>query len=312
MNKIKSLGIVIPIYCNEYSIQILIKKLESLNSTLKEQGIDCIIAFVDDGSTDKSWSTLINAKIDVKSFYIKHTKNYGTVRAIKSGLNFLDCDVYTSIAADLQDPPELIIEMIKYWITGDNKIILCRRRNKKDSFLTDLFSKFYCYIMNKLQNNYPNGGFDIALIDKQYINYFKSIPNYMYFQPLLIGLGAQFKTLEYDRPLRVHGRSMNNIKKKIRDFSDSILSISNLPLRFVTFLAVSISTLSLLYSVIVILNNLFVGNAVPGYTTIIALLSFLCGSIIFMLGIIGEYVWRIYDSKYGIPKPVIEINFKNF
>ena len=104
----------------------------------------------------------------------------------------------------------------------------------------------------------------------------------------------------------------NNIKKKIRDFSDSILSISNLPLRFVTFLAVSISTLSLLYSVIVILNNLFVGNAVPGYTTIIALLSFLCGSIIFLLGIIGEYVWRIYDSKYGIPKPVIEINFKNF
>ena len=299
--------IAIPVYFNEESLPLLSERLSLVCKDLICLGIQPTIVFVDDGSGDNSWDVIQTIEIDgAKVLGLKHSKNYGTVQAIKTAYSQADADCYTCIAADLQDPPELIVEMVKLWLDTDYKIILCSRVEKNDGFLTDLFSKFYFTVMRLLLKTYPQGGFDIALIDKNLIKYFKEMPKYMYFQPLLIGLGCKFLQIPYKRSKRLFGKSTNNAIKKIGYFSDSILSLSNYPLRFVTIFSLSIAGLALAYSIYLIACKIFFGIEIKGFATIVGLISFLGASTIAMLGIVGEYVWRIYDSNYGLPGPVIE------
>lgn len=305
MNR-KSVGIVVPVYYNESSLVALNNSLATVIEKLEKMGCDSEVVFVDDGSDENTWTALKNLPISYNAQVIRHTKNYGTVRAIRTGFNALNCDAYTCIAADLQDPPELIPEMVSHWIRGDSKVVLCTRIKKSDGFIVDILSKLFHKCMNQiLDKRYPSGGFDIALIDSKYIEHFKTIPYYMYFQPLLIGLGLPFTQIPYERPKRHSGKSRNNIVKKIRDFSDSILSISNIPIRFVTFCGLMIAIAAMAYSLLLIFNKIIYGNTVPGFATLICLISFFCSLILIMLGLIGEYVWRIYDSMYGLPKSVI-------
>lgn len=303
----KKILIAIPVYFNELSLLILSERLTLVCKDLISLGINPTLVFVDDGSEDKSWEVIKSIEIsDINIVSVKHSKNYGTVQAIKTAYSQTDADCYTCIAADLQDPPELIIDMVKLWMDTDYKIILCSRIEKKDGFITDLFSGFYFRVMRLLLKNYPNGGFDIALIDRDLIQYFKDMPKYMYFQPLLIGLGFKFLQIPYKRSKRIHGKSGNNLFKKIRYFSDSIFSLSNYPLRFVTFFSISIAGLALGYSVYLIAYKIIFGIETKGFATLVALVSFIGASIIAMLGIVGEYVWRIYDSSYGLPGPIVE------
>lgn len=303
----KSITIVVPVYFNEESLQSLFIRLDEVCSQLNFIGVTASVVFVDDGSGDGSWAVLQNANIKNAGItVIKHAKNFGTVQAIKTGYSQVESDCYTCIAADLQDPPELILDMVKLWLDTDYKIILCSRKHKGDGFFTDLFSSYYFKLMNVFLGKYPVGGFDIALIDKSLIKYFRKIPKYMYFQPLVIGLGCKYLQLPYTRLPRVHGKSRNNLLKKIRYFSDSVLSLSNYPLRIVTMLSLLTAAISLGYSTYLIIYKIIYGIEIKGFATLVALISFIGASIIAMLGIIGEYVWRLYDSKYGLPSSVIE------
>lgn len=304
----KTITIVIPIYFNQDSLGVLAQRLSAVCLQLRTEMYICsTVVFVDDGSGDDSWTFIENIDIEgAEVIAIKHAKNYGTVQAIKTGYMQVESDCYTCIAADLQDPPELILEMVRLWLDTDYKIILCSREEKSDGLITDFFSACYFKFMNIFLGSYPVGGFDIALIDSSLIGYFRKIPKYMYFQPLVIGLGCKYLQIPYRRSKRVHGKSKNTFFKKIRYFSDSILSLSNYPLRFVTMFSLSIAAISLCYSTYLVIYKILFGIETKGFATIIALISFLGASIISMLGIIGKYVWRLYDSKYGLPGSVVE------
>ncbi|QWE20932.1 glycosyltransferase [Polynucleobacter sp. AP-Kolm-20A-A1] len=310
----KTITIVIPVYFNQDSLRDLSKRLSLVCSQLTSMGVNASIVFVDDGSKDNSWDEIQQIHIEHSNVIaVRHAKNYGTVQAIKTGYMQVESDCYTCIAADLQDPPELIVEMVRLWVDTDYKIILCSRESKSDGFITDFLSACYFKFMNIFLGNYPAGGFDITLIDSSLIGYFRKLPKYMYFQPLVIGLGIRYLQIPYGRSKRVHGKSKNNFIKKIRYFSDSILSVSNYPLRFVTLFSLSIAATSLFYSTYLIGYKILFGIETKGFATLVALFSFLGASIIAMLGIIGEYVWRLYDSQYGLPGPVIEdVLRKNF
>jgi dolichol-phosphate mannosyltransferase len=211
----KTITIVVPVYFNQDSLRPLFERLEHVCYQLRSLDVCSSIVFVDDGSGDDSWEVLLNTQIkNANIILVRHAKNFGTVQAIKTGYSQVDSDVYTCIAADLQDPPELILEMVKLWLDTGYKIVLCSRQTKNDGFFTDLFSAVYFKLMKVFLGKYPVGGFDIALIDNSLINYFRNIPKYMYFQPLLIGLGCKYLQLSYIRSPRVHGISKNNLFKK--------------------------------------------------------------------------------------------------
>ncbi|MEK5036070.1 glycosyltransferase family 2 protein [Paenibacillus sp. FSL R7-0302] len=304
------LSIVVPIYYNELNIPHTIPRLQDLENIIPD--CDFEFVFVDDGSKDRSFSLLMEAKKqDPRIKVIKLSRNFGSMSAIQAGLNYTTGDCIGIIAADLQDPPELFKEMIEYWRSG-KKIVLATREDREESFSQKLFSNTYYLLLEKFAlKGYPKGGFDFLLIDKQVVHEVVRIQekntNIM---SLIYWLGHDQVQIPYVRQERKLGKSRWTLSKKIKLFIDSFVSFSYSPIRFMSFIGVITAILSFLYGVFVIVGTLSGFIELQGWTTIIALITFLLGIIMIMLGIIGEYLWRILDESRERPSYVIDQTFE--
>lgn len=304
------LSIVVPIYYNELNIPHTIPRLQDLENII--QDCDFEFVFVDDGSKDRSFSLLMEAKKqDSRIKVIKLSRNFGSMSAIQAGLNYTTGDCVGIIAADLQDPPELFKEMIEYWRSG-KKVVLATREDREESFSQKLFSNTYYMLLEKFAlKGYPKGGFDFLLIDKQVVHEVVRIQekntNIM---SLIYWLGHDQVQIPYVRQERKLGKSRWTLSKKIKLFIDSFVSFSYSPIRFMSFIGVITAILSFLYGVFVIVGTLSGFIELQGWTTIIALITFLLGIIMIMLGIIGEYLWRILDESRERPSYVIDQTFE--
>ncbi|WP_405104646.1 glycosyltransferase family 2 protein [Paenibacillus sp. FSL K6-1217] len=304
------LSIVVPIYYNELNIPHTIPRLKDLENIIPD--CDFEFVFVDDGSKDRSFSLLMEAKKqDSRIKVIKLSRNFGSMSAIQAGLNYTTGDCVGIIAADLQDPPELFKEMIEYWRSG-KKVVLATREDREESFSQKLFSNTYYLLLEKFAlKGYPKGGFDFLLIDKQVVHEVVRIEekntNIM---SLIYWLGHDQVQIPYVRQERKLGKSRWTLSKKIKLFIDSFVSFSYSPIRFMSFIGVITAILSFLYGVFVIVGTLSGFIELQGWTTIIALITFLLGIIMIMLGIIGEYLWRILDESRERPSYVIDQTFE--
>lgn len=304
------LSIVVPIYYNELNIPHTIPRLQDLENIIPD--CDFEFVFVDDGSKDRSFSLLMEAKKqDSRIKVIKLSRNFGSMSAIQAGLNYTTGDCVGIIAADLQDPPELFKEMIEYWRSG-KKVVLATREDREESFSQKLFSNTYYMLLEKFAlKGYPKGGFDFLLIDKQVVHEVVRIQekntNIM---SLIYWLGHDQVQIPYVRQERKLGKSRWTLSKKIKLFIDSFVSFSYSPIRFMSFIGVITAILSFLYGVFVIVGTLSGFIELQGWTTIIALITFLLGIIMIMLGIIGEYLWRILDESRERPSYVIDQTFE--
>ncbi|GJM83617.1 putative glycosyltransferase YkcC [Paenibacillus sp. HMSSN-139] len=264
--------------------------------------------FVDDGSKDNSLQYLMEAReTDPRIKVIKLSRNFGSMAAVQAGLEYANGDCVGIISADLQDPPELFIDMINNWEDG-NKVVLATRSDREESFSQKLFSNSYYLMMDRFAiKGYPKGGFDFVLIDKQVVGELNKIKekntNIM---SLIFWLGYSQNSVSYVRQKREHGKSRWTLSKKIKLFIDSFVSFSYSPIRFMSMIGVVTALLSFLYGVFVIINALFGYISLQGWTTIIALITFFLGLIMIMLGIIGEYLWRILDESRKRPPYVID------
>tara|TARA_Y200000002_G_scaffold377973_1_gene384480 strand:- start:1578 stop:2525 length:948 start_codon:yes stop_codon:yes gene_type:complete len=300
-------SIIVPVYYNEDSLSILFNKLIELEKKLLLDDINIELIFVDDGSKDNSLRELLKLKEkkpDTK--VIKHTRNFGAVIATKTGQKYASGDCCTVIAADLQDPVDLLYDMVQHWVKG-HKYVIAVRRTRKDPFLSRMFSSFYYKILKTFViRNYPEGGFDLALIDKTLLPYFKNSGKNI--NPSLLGywLGFQPKIIKYDRLEREFGKSRWTFKKKINFFLDSILGFSVKPIRSILSIGIVISLFSFFYFAFVLVNAMLGNMEVKGFATIVALISFFFGIVISMLGVIGEYIWRIFDELNKKPESVID------
>lgn len=305
MNK-QVFTIVVPIYYNELNIPHTVPRLQKLQELLTQFTLEFI--FVDDGSQDSSYELLMEEKRkDPRIKVIKLSKNFGSMSAIQAGLTIATGDCVGIIAADLQDPPELFVEMIRKWKLG-KKVVMATRADRDESFSQKMFSNSYYYLMGKFAlNDYPKGGFDFVLIDKQVVEELNHVheknTNIM---SLIFWLGHDRDTIPYTREARQLGKSRWTMSKKVKLFVDSFVSFSYVPIRFMSFVGVITAFLSFLYGVFVIFNALFGTIPLEGWTTIISLISFLLGMIMIMLGIIGEYLWRILDESRKRPSYVID------
>jgi dolichol-phosphate mannosyltransferase len=306
----KSLSVVIPVYYNEGSLRPLFDALMQVDSELGKLGIRLQLIFVDDGSGDGSLRELLELASGNEAVkVVKHSRNFGAMMALKTGFQFVEGDCFTILTADLQDPPELITRMAEKWLAGA-KYVICARADRKDSWSSRLFASVYHKLIQLLvMRDYPSGGFDIALMDRALLPYLQQASKNVNIFVLAHYLGFKPEVIRYDRLPREHGVSRWTFGKRLKLFADSLLGFSMVPLRLVSLIGLGVASLAFIYGIVVVVMALF-GNpdfaANRGFATLAALISFLLGLIIVMLGIIGEYIWRIFDEVNHRPEAVIE------
>jgi dolichol-phosphate mannosyltransferase len=307
MEPSKTISVVIPVYWNAPSLPILFAELTDTERKLADKGFALQLIFVDDGSGDDSLAQLLKIKEQRPATkVIKLSRNFGAVHASKTGLHFVTGDCFLILAADLQDPPTLILDMLERWEKG-LKFVLCTRSARSDPGLSRLFSSFYYWLLRLfVVPGYPKGGFDLALMDKTMLPYLQNCSKNINTPLFAYWLGFTPEIIHYERRERVHGRSRWSFSKKVKFFLDSFLGFSIVPIRSISLIGIIVSLLSFGYGFVILFNTLLGHGAVAGFATIVALLSFLLGLVIVMLGIIGEYLWRIFDETNKRPEAVID------
>jgi glycosyltransferase involved in cell wall biosynthesis len=303
----KKLSVVVPVYFNEGSLPTLFDELLALEQKLLERSVTLELIFVDDGSKDGSLARLLEFKArrpDVK--VVKLTRNFGAVHCSKTGFKFVTGDAFMIVAADLQDPPSLLVEMVDRWLAG-SKFVICERLTRQDPLLSKVYSKIYYKLLRLfVLRDFPIGGYDMALMDKAFLPHLINSSKSVFTPILAYWLGYTPEVIKYHRAAREHGKSRWTFKKKINALLDVFLGFSISPIRAISAVGALVSLGSFLYGISVVVGAIFGHVTVQGFPTIVALITFLQGLMILMLGVIGEYLWRIFDETNRRPETVIE------
>jgi hypothetical protein len=202
-----------------------------------------------------------------------------------------------------------VLEMVDRWLSGA-KYVICARTDREGSWSSKLFASIYHRLVQLLvMSDYPRGGFDIMLMDRALLPYLQESGKNINLPVLAHYLGFSPAVIKYKRQEREHGVSRWTFRKRLKLFVDSLLGFSMVPLRMISLVGLGVATLAFIYGIVVVVMALlghpdFEAN--QGFATLAAIISFLLGLIIVMLGIIGEYIWRIFDEVNHRPESVIE------
>jgi dolichol-phosphate mannosyltransferase len=303
----KRFSIIIPVYYNELNLGETIPELLSLAEKLPGYHLELVC--VDDGSGDRSLEILydFHARYPQSVKVVKLARNFGSMSAILAGMTVARGDCIGMIAADLQDPPELFLEMIRHWEQG-NKSIFAVRQDREDPLSSKVFSSLYYRLIRQFAiPNYPEGGFDFFLIDRQVAEDVTKIheknTNIM---TLIFWLGYKPILLPYVRRQRRKGKSRWTLAKKIKLFVDTFVSFSFTPIRILSVLGVLVAVFSFVYGAVILFSYFLGGIIVQGWTPIMLVVTFSAGLQMFMLGVLGEYLWRTLDEVRRRPPYVID------
>jgi dolichol-phosphate mannosyltransferase len=303
-----TVSVVVPVYYNEASLPELSDALRGVEAQLQAMGLALELVFVEDGSGDRSLERLLEIKQRRPGTkVVKLTRNFGAVQASKTGFGFVTGDCFLILAADLQDPPELIVEAARRWRAGA-KYVLCARRDRHDSVASRFFAGLYYRLVRwVVVPGYPTGGYDLALMDKQLLPYMRDSAKNINTPLFAYWLGFAPEIIEYTRQPRRHGRSRWSVARRITFLLDSLLGFSIVPIRAISAVGALTAGAGAVYGLVVATNALLGNRPVAGFPTLVALLTFLLGLVLVTLGIIGEYVWRIFDQVSHKPETVIDV-----
>jgi len=294
-------SVVIPAYNEEKNISILHQRLTNVLSSMP---VEYEIIFVNDGSTDKSLERIkeISSK-DGKVYYISFTRNFGHEAASTAGLDAAHGDCVILMDADLQDPPELIAEMFDLYQKGSHLVYAKRRKRHGESFLKQLAAKVFYRVLNMLSDiKIPMDTGDFRLMDRAVVDDFKKCREQNRFiRGLTAWAGYNQVAIEFDRPERYAGETKYNLLKLFLLSLDVIAGFSIIPLRIVTVVGFLVATLSTVLTLIIVLQKLFFNLDIPGYAFLASGLFFLGGVQMFFLGVIGEYIGKIYRQVQERP-----------
>ena len=307
MRKRRTISVVIPVYYNEESLPSLFREVRTLESALRKRSLSLELIFVDDGSGDRSLKVLLDFKRRrSRTRVVKLTRNFGAVHASKTGLRFVTGDAFTVLAADLQDPPRLIPEMVDHWLDG-SKFVICERIKRGDPLISRLFSRLYYILLRTfIVPGYPPGGFDMALMDRSILPHLIGSSKSVFTPLLTYWLGHPPVVIRYARPARPHGSSRWSFRKKLGAFLDVVFGFSITPIRLISALGGIISLASFVFGTSVVYHALIGSVPVRGFAALASLTAFLLGLVILMLGVIGEYLWRIFEETNRRPETVID------
>lgn len=300
------LSIVIPVYFNE-------DNLRPLYDDIKKKVIDVIdyeyeLVLVNDGSKDSSYEVMKElAAKDPHVKIVSLSRNFGSHAAILCGLAKCTGDCAVVKAADLQEPTELVIEMVDRWRKGFN-VVLAVREGRKESRQQALFANlYYALVRETALPSMPRGGFDVYLIDRKVIDVLMALDEK---NSALTGqiLWSGFRTdkVYYTRLAREIGKSRWTLKKKIRLVMDTLFSFSTLPIQMVTMIGTCSFAGSLIWAFVELICKLAGLIEVSGWTTLFIFNLFSFGVIMLTLGVLGEYLWRTFDASRNRPPYIVE------
>tara|TARA_B110001452_G_C15195658_1_gene415030 strand:+ start:308 stop:1237 length:930 start_codon:yes stop_codon:yes gene_type:complete len=300
--------IIVPVYCNETSLNILYKEVEekifNKNPNLKGK-----IVFCDDRSTDNSYIILKNLQNKNPEIgLIRFTRNFGQTAGIFCCLEKFESKAYIIMSADLQDPVELINDFLYQHFNEGYHLVAGIRNTRNDGFISDLFSKVFYLIMKKLVfKDYPRTHFDYLLISKKMRDIMLALDDKNpFWQGQMIWSGLSRKFIPYERGKRIYGKSKYTFSKRVKYFIDGIFGFSFTPIRLITVFGIIISMISFIYAVYILIEKLFFGNHVEGWSTIVVLVLLFSGIQCLFLGIIGEYLWRTFSQSQKKPLYIID------
>lgn len=303
----KLISILIPAYNEEEVLGLLFARLKELAE--KNTAYDFEFFFVNDGSRDKTYEIIRDhAEKDTRVGYINLSRNFGKEVAMIAGFDNVRGDAMVIIDADLQDPPELIPKMIKYWEEGYDDVFAKRRSRAGESWLKKKTSAWYYSILQRstrIPIQVDTG--DFRLLDRRCIEALKQFrESERYTKGMFSWIGYRKKEILYDRDPRAAGETKWNYSKLIDLAIDGITSFTTAPLRLTTYIGVLVSFAAFIYIVYLVIRPLFGAPTVPGYASTLAVVLFLGGVQLLSLGIIGEYIGRIFNETKNRPLYFIE------
>jgi len=303
---VELLSIVVPCFNEE---EVIETTYDQLRLTLSELNMDTEIIFVNDGSQDNTMSILKNlAKQFENVKIISFSRNFGHQIAITAGMDYAQGSAIVVIDADLQDPAEVILAMVEKWKQGFEVVYGKRIERKGENIFKKASAKIFYRVLQKLTDeSMPTDVGDFRLIDRKVSDALKEMPERSrYVRGLVAWLGFKTASVEFVRKPRFAGKTKYSFAKMIKLALDGIFSFSYKPLKIATFLGGMISLMSLFYLLFVVQQRIFTNNTISGWASIMAVLLFLSGTILIVLGIIGEYIARIYEEVKARPIYVVE------
>ena len=306
----KKISILIPAYNEQDVLESLYHRLGKLANDNKSYEFEFM--FADDGSTDKTLDIIKEyAETDQRVGYVSLSRNFGKEIGMIAGLDHATGDATVIIDADLQDPPELIPKMIKYWEQGYDDVYAKRNSREGETFIKILTANTYYWLLGKMTKtqliSIPRNTGDFRLLDKRCVEALKSLrESERYTKGMFSWIGYRKKEITYDRDARIAGEVKQNYRKLVNLAIDGITSFSTTPLRVSSFLGFVVSIIAFIYLIFVIIKAIVSGDPVAGYPSLMAVVLFLGGVQLLSLGVIGEYVGRIFKESKSRPLYFIE------
>ena len=308
--KKKLVTILVPAYNEQEVLHLLYDRLEKLMN--ENTNYDFEVLLVNDGSKDKTFEIMQELREKDKRFcYLNLSRNFGKETAMIAGLDYCKGDAVVIIDADLQDPPELIPEMIKYWEEGYDDVYAKRKSREGETWLKKFTSKMYYRVLQgftRIEIQKDTG--DFRLLDRRCVEALKSMrENQRYTKGLFSIIGYNKKEILYDRDPRAAGQTKWNYGKLIDLSIDGITSFTTSPLRWAALIGCGVSVIGfvyMLYMLYIIIKTIVTGIDVPGYASLMVVILFLGGIQLIFLGIIGEYLGRTFNESKHRPLYFIE------
>ena len=304
----RKVSVVIPMYYEEEVAEECYNRVSNCLKALKNYDYEIIV--VNDGSKDNTLDILQNlAKNDIKLKVVSFSRNFGHQAAVTAGLKYTTGDVVVIIDADLQDPPELIIDMLKLWEAGSEVIYAKRKVRKGESKFKLFTAKTFYKILNGLSDiEIPKDTGDFRMADRKVIDVINSLPEHNKFlRGLFSWVGFKQVSIEYERKERYASKTKYPLRKMLKLAADGIISFSTKPLRIIGGIGIFSIIISFIVLVYSILSYIFDWNELmPGWTSIMVSITFFAGVQLLAIWMMSEYISRIYDESKRRPQYVID------
>ena len=305
------LSIIIPCYFNEENIPVTVAELLQ-NEELFPEEVSFEYILVDDGSQDNTLAEILKFKhlYPEKVIVLKLAGNVGSYNAVVAGMEYATGDCNVIIAADLQDPPELMAQMYAYWQQGF-KLVIGNRQDRDEMKTQKFLSNLFHALMKKIAlQNIPDGGFDYVFFDCQIREEIVKIKernsNIFY---LMAWMGYAYVNIPYSRKKRRIGVSRWTLQKKVKLMIDSLFSFSFFPIRAISVTGITLGLGAFVYGIYIIISRLFGNIDVEGWSALMVVILFVSSFQMIAIGIIGEYVWRSLDASRNRPLYIVEQKF---
>lgn len=302
----KKISIITPCFNEEGNIQIL---YDTLCQHISDEYVFEFL-FIDDGSTDNTMEKIkMLSLIDDRVRYISFSRNFGHQYAIKAGLDDCTGDCAICMDSDMQHPPELLWEMISLWEKGYDVVYTIRKEDKDLSIFKRGTSNFFYWLINSLSDvTIKKGAADFRLTDRKVIDVFKNDIKeyYLFIRGMISWVGFRQIGLEYEPAKRFSGETKYSFKKMLRFALEGITSFSNKPLRISIYIGFVFSFTAFLYGFYALVASQFMNKAIEGWTSIIISVLFIGGIQLVMMGIIGEYLGKMFIELKNRPKYIVK------